>query len=307
MAVSLEGTYVGFCRDAGQGVARTLFRMPEGFGELAPPGTPGRGGEPALAIGPQLPVTQDRSMQYEPVAALVVKQVKEEREEVMRWARVNGVYLYLGPCESVQPLVAELFGPGVVASFAQLGPLAESDPLPALLAGDVPTDTLALTGTLALSGTAGMSGTVLLAPLSAEEQAALEAAAAAAGIDPAAPSAAAPAPQPVGQYVLTTAGPSGGCGGNYIAGVVVDLAGAPVAGVRVVAADRYGNSWETVSKDGAGDYGRFDVTVAGNENTYYVTLVDAGGTAISPTAVIAHVQPQEGNACYWVQFQAGVF
>ncbi len=105
------------------------------------------------------------------------------------------------------------------------------------------------------------------------------------------------------QYQLTAAGSGADCGGNFIQGVVTGANGAPVAGVRVVATDKYGNRADVTSKDGA-EAGRFDFGVAGSQNDYYVTVLDGAGNAISATAVLNHVQPQEGNACYWVQFQA---
>ncbi|MGL4651533.1 MAG: transglycosylase domain-containing protein, partial [Caldilineaceae bacterium] len=256
MAVALGGNYVGYCHDAEQGQLRTLYRLPEGIGELRPLDALTETTRLELAIAPQLPVGRERTIVVKPISANVVEQVEDERKEVLRWARINGEYLHLGPCDSVQPLVQAIYGQDAVASLVSPAPSAELDPRPALAEGDIISDTLALTGT------EGLSGTVVMAPLTPEEQAALDAAAQQAGIDPQATqqtiSNEEVAP-PTGQYVLTAAGPTGGCSGNYISGSVVDLSGAPVAGVRITATDQYGNAAETVSKSGASDYGRFDI------------------------------------------------
>lgn len=104
-------------------------------------------------------------------------------------------------------------------------------------------------------------------------------------------------------FQLIAAGPGGGCSGNQILGIVTGADGAPLSGVRIVFEDQYGNRGETLSK-GGGESGRFDFAVGGSQNAYFITLIDASGAAISPTAMIQHTQPGEGNACYWAQFQA---
>jgi penicillin-binding protein 1C len=300
MAVSLGDGTVGYCHDGEQGQLRTAYRMPEGIGELLPFDAFSTTVQLNLSIAPQLPVAADREVIVKPISGNVVEQIEEEREEIMRWSRVNGELLHLGPCDQVQPLIQALYGRGAVAAFSRLSPLAEFDERPALAEGDLD-DAATLTDTVA-SDAATLTDTV--ASDVSPEQAAAEAQAAA---DAQAAAEAQPVAQvqPASGYLLTAAGPSGGCSGNFIGGLVVDLSGAPVAGVRVVATDQYGNASETRSKSGASDFGRFDIAVAGTQNSYYVTLVDESGNAISPTAVISHVQPDQGNACYWVQFQRG--
>ncbi len=305
VGVSVGGGIVGFCHDDAEGQLRTAYRMPEGYGELRPLDELTRTTSLALAIVPSVPMPVARATEVEPVSSNVVKQVKDERKAVMNWAGGNGAYLHMGPCDAVQPLVQALYGQGAVASFTRINPMAEYEDADTLAASETVTDTVIGVTTETVPSD---SATAELAPLSAEEQAALDLAAAQAAAGQAMMAEQQGAnQQAAGQYMLVAAGPSGGCGGNLISGAVVDPSGTPLAGVRVIGADQYGNLAETVSKSGAADLGRFDIAVGGTQNNYYVTLVDAGGVAISPTAVITHVQPEQGNACYWVQFQAGSF
>ncbi len=287
MAVYAAGRTVGVCSDTEEGVARTNFRMPEGFGLLASFSQPVTT-TAALAIAPALPVP-DRSAYTRPIAAKVPEAIEKERKEVMRWASANGQTLHLGPCNAVEPLVRELYGTSAI-SFGRLQPLAEFSNPPAVA-----------------------ESTTIITPVPPTQNvtpddqgeavagAAEDAAAALPGSD------AVPVVNlvvaPAGQYQLTAAGPSSGCTGNVIVGTVLGADGTPLNGVRVVATDQYGNRAETQSKAG-GEAGLFDFGVAGTENSYYVTVLDGAGNAVSPTGVINHMQPAEGNACYWVQFQA---
>ena len=284
MAVNAAGRTVGVCSDEEQGAARTNFRMPQGFGLLAP-FAEAVTTTTALAISPALPLPLDRSPLVLPVAAKVPEAIAKERKEVMGWADANGQTLHLGPCNAVEPIVRELYGTSAI-SFGRLQPLAEFEEPPLLADGQEITSTESLSGSVAITATEAVTDSVAEAPASDAEKVVQLAV------------------TPSGQYLLTAAGPGGGCGDNSILGAVVGADGAPLAGVRVVAIDQYGNRAETVSKDG-GEVGRFDFGVTGSQNNYYVNVVDDTGNAVSPTGEINHTQPQECNACYWVQFQAG--
>ena len=279
MSVNAGGRTVGVCSDT-NGAERTHYRMPEGLGLLAPPEVVQA--DAKLAISPAIPLPLERATEVRAVPAIVPEQTKKERQEVLRWTGANGALLHLGPCSEVAPLVAEVFGTSSI-SFGRMSPMVYSTPG---LATDTLTETVALTGTVAPTETLAMTESEPVVVEATPEPVA------------------APIAADGSQYLLTAAGPGGGCSGNYIVGAVVDAGGAPQPGVRVIAVDQYGNRAETASKNGSSDFGRFDFGVAGSQNNYYVTVIDGGGNPISATAIIVHQQPAEGNACYWVQFQA---
>src|SRR5690606_38773944 len=54
------------------------------------------------------------------------------------------------------------------------------------------------------------------------------------------------------------------CPGNYVMGVVVNGAGAPMAGVRLMMTDGWGNVTFAESKGGPHDFGRFDFPIYGD-------------------------------------------
>jgi penicillin-binding protein 1C len=281
MAVYANGSTVGVCSDEEQGVLRTNFRMPEGIGLLAPLTEPVT--TTALAIGPAIPLPLNRNPVVKPIAAKVPEAIEQERKEVRRWAANNGEVLHLGPCSDVAPLVLELYGTSNV-TFGRLASLAEFEE------PDAQTATVAVTETTTVGNAEATAAGDTEALAFAETE----------NTDTVVDLVVVP-----NQYQLIAVGPSGGCGADVIQGAVVGADGAPLAGVRVVATDQYGNRAETVSK-GGGEAGRFDFAVAGSQNSYYVTVLDEAGNAISATGVISHIQPAEGPACYWVQFQAGL-
>ncbi len=295
-SVLANGRVVGVCSDP-NGAERTHYRLPEGMGRLSE--FDFTEANMKLAIAPGLPFPEPRAIEVRPVTAVVPEQIEAERREVLRWAAQNGEIFHLGPCTDAAPVVAEVFGTANI-SFGRMQPMAYN--LPAI-AGDTLTATLAITPTRPLTTTPPIaeSDAVTDTEETERQQISESEQVAEVVIQPE------PVPPPAsgsGQYLLGAAGPSGGCSGNYIMGAVYDPGGAPVAGVRVVAVDAYGNRAETVSKNGAGDYGMFDFQVSGTTNSYYITIVDGSGNSAGATAVIAHQQPGEGNACYWVQFQA---
>jgi hypothetical protein len=272
LGVLANDQFVGGCSSRDGAATRTLLRLPSGMGLLSA-ATNTADGDNLLAISPNIPIPAARET-INPLAVPVdvPDSVDEERAEAIKWTLTTGAFVHLGPCNGVDPLVRSVFSGTQSVSF---------DVLPEI--GPIITSTTDLTGTGGLTGTGTLTGTAV--PDGGQPPA---------FADPAAAGS---------QFQLIAAGPGDGCAGNQIQGVVADASGAPIPGVRVIADDQYGNRAETVSK-GGGEAGRFDFGLAGSNNTYYVTLLDAAGMAISATGVINHSQPGEGSACYWVQFQA---
>lgn len=293
-AIAVGGQFVAACSDPVRGGTRTLFRLPDGMGLLKP--TTDLVSGPALAISPGMPVPRSQATVIRPVAAKVPEQVEKERKEVLKWASQHGELLHLGPCDGVEGIVQEIWGTRAVAlvplsSVADVGPTLDS---PTLAFSDE------------VTSTSEISSSVVVTDVTNPGQEELaEGETGAPGDGAAVEEPASAPPQAASGFQLTAVGPSGGCNGNFITGNVIDGGGAPMAGVRVVATDQYGNYAETRSKNGAADYGLFDFSVSGSQNSYYVTLVDEGGNPISPTAMVNHSQPADGNACYWVQFRQG--
>jgi hypothetical protein len=71
-------------------------------------------------------------------------------------------------------------------------------------------------------------------------------------------------------------------------GQVLNSRGAPIAGVRIVAVDEWGNRNETLSKGGGVDYGNYDFPIGAARRDFFVSVVDAAGNPISETAWIQH-------------------
>lgn len=297
MAVYVADRTVGVCSDPTNGAARTNLRMPEGIGLLAS-ATDSPTMTTALTISPAIPLPLDRSTVVKPIAAKAPETIEKERRQVMQWAEANGQVLHLGPCTDVAPLVRELYGTSHV-TFGRLQPLAEYEQSLGALDGREITNTQTLSAVVEITGTETPTAGAALA--AGDGDTTTEPA-------PESPADSAPVQElavvPTEQYQLMAAGPSSGCGGNFIRGAVVGADGAPLAGVRLIATDQYGNLAEATSK-GGGESGRFDFGVAGTQNNYYITVLDGAGNPVSATAVINHTQPPEGNACYWVQFQVG--
>jgi penicillin-binding protein 1C len=78
------------------------------------------------------------------------------------------------------------------------------------------------------------------------------------------------------------------CPGNYIMGQIQNSKGEPVADVRIIIIDQYGNFMQSVSKSGAIDYGRYDVPIDTNDREFYVTVVDESGSPLSFSATVRH-------------------
>ena len=78
------------------------------------------------------------------------------------------------------------------------------------------------------------------------------------------------------------------CPGEYIMGQVLNNRGTPMAGVRVVATDEWGNRTITFSKAGAIDYGNYDFPVGAHRRDFFLTIEDEAGNTISETVWIRH-------------------
>jgi penicillin-binding protein 1C len=97
------------------------------------------------------------------------------------------------------------------------------------------------------------------------------------------------------------------CPGQYLMGQVLDPQGAPAAGVMLAYRDQWGNQASTVSKSGAGDFGRFDFPIASTSpHEIYVWVVDSAGNPISPTFTIQHRQGDAPDVpCHHLVIQGG--
>jgi len=95
------------------------------------------------------------------------------------------------------------------------------------------------------------------------------------------------------------------CPGQYVMGQILNRAGAPVAGIRVMARDEWGNVSQAVSKSGAGDYGWFDFQITSTTpHEIYVTVLDPAGNPASPTVTVQHRRGEGGDApCHYLIFQ----
>ncbi len=68
---------------------------------------------------------------------------------------------------------------------------------------------------------------------------------------------------------------------QYVMGQVVNRDGAPLAGVRIVMRDPWGNQSETMSKGGSNDYGQFDFPIwADGPQDLVLTVVDESGNPL---------------------------
>ncbi len=114
----------------------------------------------------------------------------------------------------------------------------------------------------------------------------------------------APPPASV-QFVTQDVQHGGNCSGNYILGRVVNRDGGPVAGVRVMVVDEWGNRIEVVSKAGATDAGQFDFPLYNDRpRDFFLSLLDGAGNPISPTVPVPHHKGVAVNTgCHFVVFQ----
>ena len=109
------------------------------------------------------------------------------------------------------------------------------------------------------------------------------------------------------QYVSYSLHHDSSCAGNYVLGQIVNRDGGLVPGVRVIAVDEWGNRAESVSKDGATDFGRFDFPIYnGNPHNIFINVVDGAGNPISATVTIEHKKGSiVDERCHYIVFKSG--
>ncbi|MDI9549017.1 MAG: transglycosylase domain-containing protein [Chloroflexota bacterium] len=97
------------------------------------------------------------------------------------------------------------------------------------------------------------------------------------------------------------------CPGQYVMGQVVNRDGAPLAGVRIVMRDPWGNQSETMSKGGSNDYGQFDFPIwADGPQDLVLTVVDESGNPLSAPISIPHKKDAAADApCHHVTLRGG--
>jgi penicillin-binding protein 1C len=98
------------------------------------------------------------------------------------------------------------------------------------------------------------------------------------------------------------------CPGNYVMGVVVDGAGLPLAGVRLVLRDAWGNETVAVSKSGQWDYGMFDFPIYGGDapQEMLLTVVDEAGNPQSAPILVPHrIDAASNTPCHHLTVRGG--
>lgn len=118
-----------------------------------------------------------------------------------------------------------------------------------------------------------------------------------------------PAPAPGGStqppYTMSELRHDNACPGEYIMGEVIDAAGQPLAGVRIIGVDQWGNFMQAVTKAGQIDYGRFDFPIADDGREYYLTVVDEEGAPLSFSVTIPHRMGELSEAaCHYITWQS---
>ncbi len=224
-----------------------------------------------------------------------------EQRAVLDWGNRANAQMYLGDCADINETVQALFGRsirGVVLQTAQsrqvvaIGPTPT--PTPTTIKSLIPTPSSTPTpATQGLASAPSASATPTPPPTFTPVTSATVAPDITAIPDtfPTAtplPETAAAAPAGNGTYRTLGVAHDQFCSGDYILGQVLSRAGAPVAGVRVVYVDQWGNRNEVLTKNGANDFGRYDFPIGTNARDLYVTIVDGAGNPLSETVGIAH-------------------
>jgi len=209
--------------------------------------------------------------------------LQQESDQALDWSRRTSVPLTFGYCETAESSVRHLLGDSVqTVSVPGLPQLAQSTAANGVAQTDPPVPVPEAS--------------------SAPEPTAVPA--------PAPEDAARPAPEenaPAGNvFAVESAWSDASCAGNYILGQVLNRAGEPVAGVRLVAVDQWGNRAEAVSKSSNTDYGRFDFPLYNpTPHEVYVSVVDAAGNLISPSVTVAHRMEDTSARCHHIVFMGG--
>ncbi|MGL4651532.1 MAG: hypothetical protein ACRC1H_19150, partial [Caldilineaceae bacterium] len=94
------------------------------------------------------------------------------------------------------------------------------------------------------------------------------------------------------------------CTNDTIGGEVLDAAGAPVAGIRIIGVDQWGSFIEATTQSDA-NAGRFSVPIGSDAREYYLTVVDETGAPLSFTVTVQHrLEGQPQNRCHTIVWQA---
>ena len=92
------------------------------------------------------------------------------------------------------------------------------------------------------------------------------------------------------------------CPGNYVIGTVVNGAGAPMAGVRLMMTDAWGNQSLAESKSGQLDYGKFDFPIYGDgPQNLQLVVVDGNNNPRGTPIIVPHRMDAASDApCHHV-------
>lgn len=311
---------VGVCAQEG-GEETTALRLPNAVGLLIEQPITGTlaltartGIEEKLAVSnaiPQLPgmlrpprLTEPTTYFGPPAADFTIgaERLRVEQRGVLDWSYRTGTAMYLGACKDINETMQALFGRSIRGvtlqtpqnrQFVAIGPTPTATVTPAPTA--TPSRTPAATTTASAgersappaSGTPSVQQTLLATP-TPTATAVPDITAIPDSFPTAVALPAAVAPTGAGTFRALGVAHDEFCSGDYILGQVLSRAGAPVAGVRIVVVDQWGNRNEVLTKNGVNDFGRYDFPIGTNTRDLYVTIVDSAGNPLSETVGIAH-------------------
>ena len=318
---------LGVCADD-QGVETTALRLPAAIGRMIEQPITGTlslsltartGLEEKLAVSagvPPLPgmlrpprLTEPTTYFGPPAPDFTIgnERLRVEQRAVLDWSYRVNTQMYLGNCGDINETVQALFGRsirGVVLQTAQRRQVVAIGPTPTATPTATPSRTPTATPTPTASPTnvpgvgtplaVGTPGVLIPTPTPTPPATftpvvpAPDITAIPDGFPTATPLQAAAVPPGEGTYRSLGVAHDQFCSGDYILGQVLSRAGAPVAGVRVVYVDQWGNRNEVLTKNGANDFGRYDFPIGTNARDLYVTIVDSAGNPLSETVGIAH-------------------
>ncbi len=334
MATVLIGTgrRAGVCTEAG-GKQTTVYRLPDGIGQLAPTvAEPKRGagvGQIPSLPGLLIPPTLSGPTRYfdSPQAnfSLLPKRLQDEQNAVLNWSYRSNSPIYLGPCDNLASIAQGLFGKQVKSVTIQTATssrtVAVVDNPPKVQASKVAANTTA-SSTAPTVAKIDNSKVVVIVPTPASMVLAPTLQGVVAALPPI--PATTPLPPPIASPVATpilaatplptlapsvnnpaqpAAQPSGyavvavindaSCSGNYILGEVQNADGTPAAGVRLFFEDQWGNRGESVTKSGTTDYGRYDFPV-GQDAPRNISVSIIDGVGNSLSSTVV-VQHRQGS------------
>lgn len=92
------------------------------------------------------------------------------------------------------------------------------------------------------------------------------------------------------RYILGRLWHDDRCPGQYVMGLTVDGNGVPLPGVTFILTDAWDNTFQTVSKSGASDAGRFDFPLYGGDapQNFTLQILDANGNPSGSPIVVPH-------------------